>query len=104
MTQADVNLAHPFAAGVGGRCARELEGRPPATLLDHFDLPQRQPADPACAERLEEGFLRSEADGERLRPVDSVRAARQLGGTVDSLFKPSTVRGERSRDSFRLPP
>src|SRR2546425_10339943 len=71
-TEGDVNLAPPLAAGVGRCCPRKLQRRTAALLLDHFDLPQRQTARPARAKGLEEGLLRRESGGQRLRAVGSL--------------------------------
>ena len=102
MTQADVCLPHLSATGVGRRCPHEPERRSAALLLNHFDLAQRQPAHPPRTQCFEESLLRREPDGERLHAVGSLRAVGSLGGGVDPLLEPGTVRGERPRDSFRL--
>src|SRR2546425_813379 len=98
MTEGDVNLAHPHAAGVGRCCPCKPQRRTGALLPDHFDLPERQPADPAGAECLEEGLLGRESGGQRLRPVCSLRALGPLGGRVDPLLEAVAVRGERSEE------
>src|SRR2546426_10503757 len=66
MTEGDVNLAHPLAAGVGRRCPRQLQRRAAALLLGPFDPPPPQTPPPAPAKGLEEGPLRPESGGQRL--------------------------------------
>jgi len=70
-----------------------------AAVLPPAEMRRRAPSPCQC---LEQGLLGGEPSGQRLGPVDSCGALRQLRGSVDPRLEVPAVPGERLRDSFRL--
>src|SRR5207244_9716971 len=57
MTEAEVDVSHPLAAGLDRRWSRQAHRRTAAVRPDHFDLLKRDAARPARAQGFEQGFL-----------------------------------------------
>ena len=101
MAQAHVRCAHPLSACAGRRGPGEVESWPAIRLVDHFDLPKREPLCGTRAQRLEAGFLGRKPGSQRLRPVGAFGTIGQLAAGENALLKALPEPRHRAGDASR---
>src|SRR4029077_3545600 len=98
--QSDVPGSHAFC--VLARYAMEEDGRPPAGLARHFNIPPAHALAPAGAQGLHGRFLGGKAPGVTLRAVAMPFAVGDLGRSKDAVQKHSAVAPDCFADSSNL--